>query len=452
MDSLTDEVISVKEALNEYFKLKSKYDDDITKEKKKIMNNISLSNKEKRTEYLKLKPKCVNCKKPGGTLFKTVFFSSNDTEDSSREYRAQCGIIADPCNLDIKIKLYKNDLLPDILNDISNDIKNYKNTVIDDKNKLLFGYITTETALSKFDELKETISATTSIYEDYLTEYNKVIDNNEKKTELEESITDSYIQIQQIKDCITKMNETGNSQYAVDAVTIYETVLAPLLSKIRNLKYNDSIVFYDENNNTCNLVQTQFNLDSFSYRSTENKVLSYNVGYSGIKINKKKIVIESSSSESNLSTEKETSKPMSTGEIPREEPIFGEGKDGITWKNNEYIKLWDRMPEKLKDALKTDPEWLTDFMYNCVNARVNNKACELITPQNLKLPPELSPSGQYDFGVEIYNTLFNKLPKTLQQTYLTFFSEKEGVKNYKMLENALNDLVKKEVGFSNGFF
>ena len=110
------------------------------------------------------------------------------------------------------------------------------------------------------------------------------------------------------------------------------------------------------------------------------------------------------------------------------------------------------MPEKLKDALKTDPEWLTDFMYNCVNARVNNKACELITPQNLKLPPELSPSGQYDFGVEIYNTLFNKLPKTLQQTYLTFFSEKEGVKNYKMLENALNDLVKKEVGFSNGFF
>ena len=198
MDSLTDEVISVKEALNEYFKLKSKYDDDITKEKKKIMNNISLSNKEKRTEYLKLKPKCVNCKKPGGTLFKTLFFSSNDTEDSSREYRAQCGIIADPCNLDIKIKLYKNDLLPDILNDISNDIKNYKNTVIDDKNKLLFGYITTETALSKFDELKETISATTSIYEDYLTEYNKVIDNNEKKTELEESITDSYIQIQQI--------------------------------------------------------------------------------------------------------------------------------------------------------------------------------------------------------------------------------------------------------------
>jgi len=451
MDSQTEEIISVKEALNEYFKLKSKYEDDITKDKKKIMNNISLSNKEKRTEYLRLKPKCVNCKKPGGTLFKTLFFHSNDTEDSSKEYRAQCGIVADPCNLDIRIKVYKVDLISDILNSMSEYIKKYKNTVIDDKNKLLFGYITTETALSKFDELKEDISVTSSIYEDYLSEYNKIVDNNEKKTELEEAITDSYIQIQQIKDCISKMNETGNSQYAIDAVTIYETILKPLLFKIRNLKYNDSMVIYDDNNNTCNLIQTVYNIDSLSYGSSGNKVLSYNVGYSGIKINKKKIVIKSSSEETSEGIE-ETSKPVSSGEIPREEPIYGEGKDGITWKNNEYIKLWDTMPEKLKDALKGNHEWLTDFMYNCVNNRANSKPCEMTTPSDLKLPPDVLPSGQYDFGVEIYNTLFNKMAKTLQQTYLTFFSEKEGAKNYKMLENALNDLVKKEVGFVKGFF
>ena len=102
MDNPIDEVISVKEALNEYFKLKLKYEDEITKEKKKLINNISLSKKEKRTEFLKFKPKCINCKKPGGTIFQTVFFQSTDTEDSNREYRARCGIVADPCNLDIK--------------------------------------------------------------------------------------------------------------------------------------------------------------------------------------------------------------------------------------------------------------------------------------------------------------------------------------------------------------
>jgi hypothetical protein len=208
-------------------------------------------------------------------------------------------------------------------------------------------------------------------------------------------------------------------------------------------------------NNTCNLLQTQFNSESLSYGSANDKVLSYNVGYSGIKINKKKILIESSSTSeepTSVTENKESSKPIPSGEIPREEPIYGEGKDGITWKNNEYVKLWDRMPVKLKDALKVNHEWLTDFMYNCVNARVNNKPCEWTTPSDLKLPPETLPSGQYDFGVEIYNILFNKLAKTLQTTYLSFFSEKEGVKNYKMLENAMNDLVKKEVGFSNGFF
>jgi hypothetical protein len=91
-------------------------------------------------------------------------------------------------------------------------------------------------------------------------------------------------------------------------------------------------------------------------------------------------------------------------------------------------------------------------MYNCVNARAKNQPCVIITPQNIKLPPIVLPNGQYDFGVPIYSELFNKLPQTLQNTYLSFFSEKDGVKDYKMLENAMNDLVGKEVGIDRGYF
>ena len=63
-------------------------------------------------------------------------------------------------------------------------------------------------------------------------------------------------------------------------------------------------------------------------------------------------------------------------------------------------------------------------------------------------------NGQYDFGVSIYNKAFNKMPKTLQQTYLTFYSENPSTKekNYNMLINAMNDLVEKEVNFGRGFF
>jgi hypothetical protein len=331
------------------------------------------------------------------------------------------------------------------------EIKKYKNNIIDDKNKLLFGYIDTETALANFDTLKEDISLTSSLYEEYLSEYNKVVDNSEKKQELNETTTDAYIQIQKIKDCIVKMNETNNSQYARDAVHIYDIVLMPLLSKIRNLKYSENIVVYDDHDNCYNLIQNKYSIERLSYGSSQDKVLAYNVGYQSFQQTKEKkplMIIESSSEDESVTS----SRPIPTGEILEEEPIYGEGKDGITWRNKDYLNVWEKLPEKLKNALRPNPEWLKAFMYNCVNARAKNQPCVIITPQNIKLPPIVLSNGQYDFGVPIYSELFNKLPQTLQNTYLTFFSEKDGVKDYKMLENAMNDLIAKEVDFGKGYF
>ena len=450
------EVISVKEALNEYFKLKLKYEEEIMKNKKKIINNHTLSNKEKRAEYLKLKNKCINCKKPGGTIFQILYLPPGESEDSSREYRARCGVTLDPCNLDIRIKLFKVELLPDILTNLENEIKKYKNNIIDDKNKLLFGFINTETALDSFDRLKEEINITSSLYEDYLLEYHKIIDNTEKKQELDESITNSYIQIQQIKDCITKMNETGNIQYASDAVNIYKSLLLPLLAKIRNLKYSENMVIFDEYSNTFKLIQNKNSIEKLSFSFTQDKVLAYNVGYNPIKLTKtnkkdKFLVVESSSGEEENTNDININGPKPSGEILREEPIYGEGKDGISWRNKEYSNLWDRMPEKLKSVLRTNHEWLSDFMFNCVNSRAKGNPCVMTTPKDIKLPPILTSNGQYDFGIPIYNELFNKLDKSLQKTYLTLFSEKDGVKDYSMLENSMNDLLSKEVGMDGGF-
>ena len=250
------------------------------------------------------------------------------------------------------------------------------------------------------------------------------------------------------------MNETNNSQFARDAVNIYDTLLMPLLSKIRNLKYSENMVIYDDRDNSYHLIQNKHSIESLSYGSSQDKVLAYNVGYQPIKLTKQKkplMIIESSSEEEPV-VENTSSRSIPTGEIPEEEPIYGEGKDGIAWRNKEYTNIWEKMPEKLKNALRTNPEWLKAFMYNCVNARAKNQPCVITTPQNIKLPPLVLPNGQYDFGVPIYSDLFNKLPQTLQNTYLTLFSEKDGVKDYKILENAMNDLITKEVGFNKGYF
>jgi hypothetical protein len=456
MDTTIQALPDIKEALNEYFKLKFNYETQNMINKKKIMNNSTLSNKEKRSEYLKLKPKCINCKRPGGTKFNTIFLPDTDTGEGYRQHSAICGIISDPCNLNIKIQIGKVELLPIVLNSIQKLITDEKNIIIDDKNKLLFGYLTTEEALTRFEN--NSIGDITSTYELYLEEYNSIVDNDSKKQEINESITNSYIQIYQIKECIKKMNDTDNVQFAHDAVSIYNTTLIPLLNKIRELKYNENMVWHNDDSNTCNLIQNRYSIKNLSYSSFDDKIVSYNVGLE-FKLKKPKFTIESDSQESgesspNLIKLPSNPNPRPTGEIPEDEPIFGKGKDGISWNIDEYNKLWDRLSIKFRNALKLNTKWMTNFMYNCVNARAKGKVCVFTAPDELIIPPNKLQNGQYDFGVQIYNDEFSNLPESLQKTYLSMhLPAKDGTKNlnYNMMRNAMNDLVEKAVNFNRGY-
>ena len=428
----------IKESINEYFKLKNKYETLIMTNKKKIINNPYLSNREKRSEYNKLKPKCIHCKRPGGTIFSTSFMDESENEESYRELRAFCGIVSDPCNLNIIIRLAKTELMQELLKTMEKDIKEYKNQIIDSKNKLLFGYLNTEDAIENFENIKEYINNYTSLYEQYLEHYHNIVDNNEKKMELSEAITNSYIEIQQIKDCIQQMNETNNVQYARDAVNIYTTTLTPLLKTIRDLKYNETIVWHNDFTNTCELIQNKYSIENLSFASSNDKVIAYDVEYS-VAPKKKSIVIESSSSEF-----------VEPESVP--EPIYGDGLDGVKWNNTDYDNLWSRLPSKLRVALITDREWMQNFMNNCVTSRSSGQACKFTPPDSLILPPEVGPDGKVNFGINIYNQAFESLSEPEKKTYLTFYNEQNGVANYTMLVNAMNDLVAKSVQFDRGYF
>jgi hypothetical protein len=279
-------------ALNEYYKLKNKYEIENMKNKKKIMNNSTLSRKEKRQEFLKLKPKCINCKRPGGSIFSVKSYGSTNEEREEKdakeykEFRARCGIVADPCNLNITIQTGNYNLLPDIINKIENEIKQSKNFIIDNKNKLLFGYITTETAVQDFENEKIFVEGYTSLLEEYLNAYIKITDNPEKQTELEESLEKSYEFIDSIKESIRQFNETESTQFIKDVVDMYITNLQPLFRKIMALKYRENLVYYDETTNTFHLIQKKNTIKSMEYSSFADKVVNYDVGLKAT-INKK---------------------------------------------------------------------------------------------------------------------------------------------------------------------
>lgn len=459
-----EDIPSVNDALNEYFSLKEKFENTNKSIKKKIINNSTLSKREKRAEYLKLKPKCVNCKRPSklGTIFSVVFHPSDDKTDAYRTFKSSCGDLADPCNLDIEINIGNYEPLDKLMNDIRNEINTVKNDVINDKNKLLFGLITTETAIEQFDYNKTYINTLTSIYESYLQKWNDIVENPQKKTELEESLVQSYILIDQIKDCIKKLNETGDNKYAIDAANIYDKTLKPMLNKIRNLKYSEILVYTDDSENVCKLIEKKYSEMDTLISGYNSKVISYDVGLKAKKFKPKKkgLIIEDSDEEKE---EEPAIKilPKKSETIPgiiQDEPIIGKGEDGIEWNEPEYRNLWSKLPPKLKAVFKLNIDWMKEFMNKCVNERINHpvnwQGCKLTTPPNIVIPPRKMDNEQYDFGVSIYNEAFNKLPQAVQKTYLTFYKEDPATKekNYNMLENAMNELVMKEVGFGRGFF
>ena len=101
---------------------------------------------------------------------------------------------------------------------------------------------------------------------------------------------------------------------------------------------------------------------------------------------------------------------------------------------------------------------MKDFMYKCLNKPENpyykNEPCSLTTPPNLIIPPRLNETTkQYDFGVSIYNKAFSKLPQFGKNTYLTLYKIDPATKakNYEQLENAMNNLVEKELNFNKVF-
>jgi hypothetical protein len=78
---------------------------------------------------------------------------------------------------------------------------------------------------------------------------------------------------------------------------------------------------------------------------------------------------------------------------PDEEDIIGQptfNDDGsITWSNKNYQGLWDKMNNRLQNALLSDREWLQEFMNNCVKARLKSSPCQFTNPSNLIIPPQI---------------------------------------------------------------
>lgn len=218
------------ECLDEYFKLKSKYEESVKymREKAKARakkRNLGVKN----TKMLmrQLKPKCVNCRRPVGTVF------------SQRKHRfiAYCGDTDNPCPL--KIELFRGGYLSaeELLYNFREQVYESKESIIQKKMDALFGYVEEAASVNEFKELIEHYHLDSSAYKDRLEDWDSIYYSDLKK----EMIKGKLQAIGELKSAMNTQRQeyekTGNKELIHPIMVVYTKEYLPEVHNLRRLNY-----------------------------------------------------------------------------------------------------------------------------------------------------------------------------------------------------------------------
>jgi hypothetical protein len=279
MDIEKEKNIKINESIQEYYQLKSTYENNYYEQYiKPIIKLKDLNYREKKLRFKKLpKPKCINCKRNVSTIFSI----KGNEKSLNHTYNAMCGDISDPCPLNIKIQMTNVKLIGNIL--LENEspygsINLSKVNIIKAKNDLLFGYLANEEAFKIFDDLANELEAETKLYEFLIEKFIMNYANpNEKLNIIEEKVGLGLI-IQEFKSIIKEFNKTNNQNLINNAVEIYINEIEPKLKKITTMSFAINKMEYNENEDIYELIQKQFSIEQLEVQFDISKIDSFVIG------------------------------------------------------------------------------------------------------------------------------------------------------------------------------
>ena len=221
-----DRKIEYLDALQIYFRTKSKYD-TILKAKQRVALKRAPTKKSGRLAVKSIKSNCVYCKRPVGTKFWT----------DSTGYFALCGDSQNPCKLQVKLLRGKYQPADELLYWFKEDVDIHKEKIIKNKLDSLFHYYSDETSVKLFKETLENYKEYSMIYSDYL----KLHEEGYKNPHKEELIHKKLEKIHQICDEMNAMvrafEAEQNPEVLKTAMEIYVHDYLPEIENLRRLKY-----------------------------------------------------------------------------------------------------------------------------------------------------------------------------------------------------------------------
>ena len=215
------------DAINEYFKLKQKYEKSLMETKRQIHKTVH-SRKEAKHRVLMLKPKCIKCDRPVGTIFSKV----------DNRYEAICGDPNNPCSLDIQIFTGELNNFRYLFDVVKENFDLSKDAIIKQKLDTLFNYISEDESVKLFKTELNLYNVTSVQYKTYLDKYNELYNNEQRDSAINTKTEHVFKLIEKSNRLIEEYKKTNNNKYLKASVELQVKEIIPETRNIRMLKHH----------------------------------------------------------------------------------------------------------------------------------------------------------------------------------------------------------------------
>jgi hypothetical protein len=223
---------SVIQAMEEYYKIKQAYDEQISKAKRKIIRDKSKDKQQKRQELAAIKTKCVNCGKVG----KMIFSNNNNV------LKAQCGVVGDACSLNIEINTGDYDTLPAVGSFVRGELQDLTTEIIRTKLDMLFSFIPEQEAFTTFTEKKGEYDELSGNLREIDEQFDSMIRNTRNKAAINEKNADIFVLVERLKQLIDQFKEDENPSLIDEAIGLYNSEINPAAKQLRELMYKKNTI------------------------------------------------------------------------------------------------------------------------------------------------------------------------------------------------------------------
>jgi hypothetical protein len=216
------------ESIHDYFKLKTQYETSYYNARKTAFRKAYNNRKQGRKFAQQVLPKCVNCRRPVGTIF----------ELKNRTYTAICGDKDKPCNLKIQLyagKFYENEQTLYMIHERLTEIKD---EIIKQKLDTLFSFISSKDSAKLFKDIMEEYTYYNSQFSEIMDTHNLCFYKDQQRIDaIAKKRAVIYGIIDAIKELIVEYEKTGNRDLLQAAIQIQVKELNPEIHNLRLLNY-----------------------------------------------------------------------------------------------------------------------------------------------------------------------------------------------------------------------